>query len=340
MSNYNSNIIPYNYYPLSFPFNINVNYNLIPNLNNYQFYSPLNNTNKFLLSQYNSNFLLKKKHEKDNINIDQPIQNSSLNKITKLENQKNQKENEIVINLKEDDEEESKKKDSIKNIENQKNTPKKKRTSHKRNNDEELLQDSFLNHIGKPYSNPIRFFREELPKKKNYNKKQNFKQKNRDQNSTTNYQNPIKGIKRVVPLKITKINFYGNDYKQTNSPNDFMKYNFDFVSKEQYKTEKLIINKEKQTVDLDKINYNKNENINEKLPQKLYDPNEIKDFKELNNYLKLIERSWPKHIYRYSEDIALNFLKENNYSLDKFVDYFKSDEFKLFLKLIKKQSIL
>lgn len=340
MSNYNSNTNPYYCYQFSFPFIFNLNYNNLPILNNYQIFSPPNNTNKFFLLQSNSNFFLKKKHERENINLEQPIQNLPLNKITMLENQKNQKENEIVINLKEDEDEELKKKDTIKNIENQKNTSKKKRTSHKRNNDEELLQDSFLNHIGKPYSNPIRFFREELPKKKNYNKKQNFKLKNKEQNSITTYQNPIKGIKRVVPLKITKINFYGNDYKQTNSPNDFMKYNFDFVSKEQYKTEKLIINKEKQTVDLDKINYNKNENINEKLPQKLYDPNEIKDFKELNNHLKLIERSWPKHIYRYSEDIALNFLKENNYSLDKFVDYFKSDEFKTFLKLIKKQSIL
>ena len=340
MSNYNSNIIPYYNYSMPYPLNIYLNYNYFPFFNNYSFYSTMNNNNKFLLSEFNSNFLLNKKHERDYINSEQPIQNLSLNQINNIENQTNQKEKEIVISLKEEEDEDHKKTDSIKNIENQKNTPKKKRTSHKRNNDEELLQDSFLNHIGKPYSNPIRFFREELPKKKNYNKKSNIKPKNKEQNSTTTDQNPIKGIKRVFPLKKTKINFYGNDYKQTNSPINFMKYNFDFISKEQYKTEKLIINKEKQSIDLYKLNNNKNENVNEKLPQKLYDPNEIKDFKELDNYLKLIERSWPKHIYRYSEDIALNFLKENNYSLDKFVDYFKSDEFKTFLKLIKKQSIL
>ena len=178
MSNYNSNIIPYYNYPMTIPLNIYLNYNFIPFFNNYSFYSTMNNNNKFLLSEFNSNFLLNKKHERDYINSEQPIQNLSLNQINNIENQINQKEKEIVISLKEE-EEDHKKSDSIKNIENQKNTSKKKRTSHKRNNDEELLQDSFLNHIGKPYSNPIRFFREELPKKKNYNKKHNLKLKNK-----------------------------------------------------------------------------------------------------------------------------------------------------------------
>ena len=180
MSNYNSNIIPYYNYSMPYPLNIYLNYNYFPFFNNYSFYSTMNNNNKFLLSEINSNFLLNKKHERENKNPEQPIQNLSLNQINNLENQINQKEKEIVISLKEEEDDEHKKTDSIKNIENQKNTPKKKRTSHKRNNDEELLQDSFLNHIGKPYSNPIRFFREELPKKKNYNKKSNIKPKIRN----------------------------------------------------------------------------------------------------------------------------------------------------------------
>ena len=121
MSNYNSNIIPYYNYPMSFPLNIYLNYNFIPFFNNYSFYSTMNNNNKFLLSEFNYNFLINKKHERDYINSEQPIQNLSLNQINNLENQINKKEKEIVISLKEE-EEDHKKSDSIKNIENQKNT--------------------------------------------------------------------------------------------------------------------------------------------------------------------------------------------------------------------------
>ena len=367
MSNYNSFDFLNNPYYLF----INQNFYLFNYFQtvNYQ-NNPISNFNNKLIVFQNDINYLKKKREREISNCELiPFQttnklNNNINNNTNLENQNIEKQNEIIISLKkENEEDENKKKDSNSNNENEiKPQKKKKRTSYKRNNDEELLQDSFLNHIGKPYSNPIRFFREELPKRKNYNKKNNVRQKNKEEKLNSTIENPIKGIKRVVPLKITKINFYGNEYKKTNSPAEFMKYNFDFTSKEQYKTERLIVNKEKQVVDLNKLieknekNDKKNENnenndkkknnnniynkknSNEILPQKLYDPNKIKDFNELNKNLNIIEKFWPKHIYRYSEDIALNFLKENDYSLDKFVDYFKSDEFKSFLKLIKKQS--
>ena len=325
MSNYNSNIIPYYNYPMTIPLNIYLNYNFIPFFNNYSFYSTMNNNNKFLLSEFNSNFLLNKKHERDYINSEQPIQNLSLNQINNIENQINKKEKEIVISLKEE-EEDHKKSDSIKNIENQKNTTKKKRTSHKRNNDEELLQDSFLNHIGKPYSNPIRFFREELPKKKNYNKKHNIKLKNKEQNSNTTAQNPIKGIKRVFPLKKTKINFYGNDYKQTNSPIDFMKYNFDFRLEEQYKTKKLITDYDQQHIDLTRINqklyenYNSNsQNLNE-IEQKWSRKKFVGDNKDLKKVISIIKDSFPGRKLDVNEEKCLNILKNNDYNIEEFLD--------------------
>ena len=125
--------------------------------------------------------------------------------------------------------------------------------------------------------------------------------------------------------KMTRIIFHGNNYKETKNINDFMKYNFDFSIKEQYKTKKLITNYAQQHVDINKIKENIYENFNNS-EQHL---DEIKniwsrekflgDNKELKNAINTIRDSFNERKNYMTEEKYLDIIKNNNYNVSEFI---------------------
>ena len=69
--------------------------------------------------------------------------------------------------------------------------------------------------------------------------------------------------KKEINSKLTKVIFHGENYENTKSKIDFMKYNFNLNVEEQYKTKKIITNYDQQHIDLHKINDNIYENSND-----------------------------------------------------------------------------
>ena len=83
-----------------------------------------------------------------------------------------------------------------------------------------------------------------------------------------------------------------------------MKYNFNFVQREQYKSKKAITNKEKQHVQLP-LPYSIFTKYNQLniIPKKVWCPYLYKNDISLNEILYQIEKVWPKHVYKYREDL-------------------------------------
>lgn len=259
----------------------------------------------------------------------------------------------------------------------------KKKGKRKKKISEELLKDTFLEHIGESKKKIISTIEEEssnLKKKPNNNKSNtkiknnnrniernfpkdnkqiNLEEKNIDENSESKDKDKIKKSKSrnlryqkkrqhkitiknnnniladlqkadndeksVTNPKLTKINFHGENYENTTSPSDFMKYNFDFQIEEQYKTKKLINDYDEQHIDLLKIkdNYYDNFNYNElnldRIEQK-WSRNKFEgDNKELKKVINIIRDSFPGRKVDTNEEKCLNILKNHSYNIEDFL---------------------
>ncbi len=186
---------------------------------------------------------------------------------------------------------------------------KKKRIIRKKNRYQELLEDTFLFHIGeKKKSNNFPQLNEEV--RKMLNKKR----------STSENDKIIKTESNVI--KKTSIIFHGENYEKTSSPANFMKYNFDFVATEQYNTEHLIVDKDKQHVDFEKL---------KDLPQK--EMFILK--KDLVNLFKFIYEKWPKDLIEFNYKITFNIIQQFNFEKEAIQLFINNKEkFELYLKKI------
>ena len=204
---------------------------------------------------------------------------------------------------------------------------KKKRIIRKKNRYQELLEDTFLFHIGeKKKRNNFPHLNEEV--RKMLNKKR----------STSENDKIIKTESNVI--KKTSIIFHGENYEKTSSPANFMKYNFDFVQKEQYKSNKVITNKERQHVNFPLLpsiisKMNKLWDI----PKNIWNPSLYQNNISLKELLNQIERIWPKHFYSFREDLALDIIRDKNYKIDNICSFIQSKDFLLFLQKLKKKNI-
>ena len=149
-----------------------------------------------------------------------------------------------------------------------------------------------------------------------------IKNENNSNNKENNKKKDKIDIKRPTPLKGTKILNHGKAYKETTSPENFMKYNFDFVATEQYNTEHLIVDKDKQHVDFEKL---------KDLPQK-----EIFILKkDLVNLFKFIYKKWPKDLIEFNYKITFNIIQQFNFEKEAIQLFINNKEkFELYLKKI------
>ncbi len=126
--------------------------------------------------------------------------------------------------------------------------------------------------------------------------------------------------------KLTKVIFHGENYENTKSVIDFMKYNFDFKIEEQYKTKKLITDYGQQHIDLTKFtdNYYENYNLNEqnldKIEQKWSRKRFEGDNKELKKVINIIRDSFPGRKIDTNEEKCLSILKNNGYNIEEFIN--------------------
>ena len=209
---------------------------------------------------------------------------------------------------------------------------KKKKVCKRRNRYEELLEDTFLSHIGEQRKKEYKFNNLNEEVRNILNKKRNIS--NNQKLNDNKKQNKKKDINNI---KKTTINFHGDNYKKTFSPNNFMKYNFNFVQREQYKSKKAITNKERQHVNLP-LPYSIFTKMNQlnNIPKKIWCPYLYKHDISLKEILNQIEKVWPKHVYKYKEDLALDIIKDKNYQINNICQFIKSNEFILFLQKLKK----
>jgi len=250
--------------------------------------------------------------------------------------------------------------------ENPKEEKKKKRK--KRNKYEELLQDTLLEHIGKPKINNIinnlqmikskqkpiskkknkkiskqkfQFLKDESIKNKNKKDKKKAKIKNLQHQRKINHKITLKNNanilgdlqdnkaneKNEINSKLTKVIFHGENYENTKSKIDFMKYNFNFNIEDQYKTKKLIKNYDQQYIKFLKMNGNIYENYNSNSSN--LDEIEIKwsrrkfngSNKELKKVINIIRDSIQGRKKDINEEKCLNILKNNGYNIKKYLNH-------------------
>jgi hypothetical protein len=252
-----------------------------------------------------------------------------------------------------------------------------KKKKKKRRNCTELLQDTFLEHLGEKKSKPIE---KEVPESKekpktsesqarpnmkNISKKKlsiksvtekkvdkSIKNKaDKDKNKKIkiksirhqkkiNHKTTLKNNadilgdlpknktneKKEINPKLTKVIFHGDNYEDTKTTVDFMKYNFDFSIEEQYKTKKLITDYDQQHVDLLKINekyydnYNTNEQNLDKIELKWSRKHFDGDNKELKKAINLIRDTFPGRKTDVNEEKCLNLLRNSGYNIESFLN--------------------
>lgn len=194
---------------------------------------------------------------------------------------------------------------------------------------EELLEDSFLQHIGevkqpkpvqKNFSIVIENPKPKLKKKNNSNS--NVKNSNTQKNS--HKKKPDKNAHDMTTTKYqsTKGIFYGDKYKQTSSAVDFMKYNFNFSSEEKYKTKELITDAESQHVDLMKLNtiINNSRDLEDIKPKWLR-TKFVGDDNNLKNSIKLVKDICKGSRINLNEEQCLDILSSNNYKPEELVNF-------------------
>ena len=299
--------------------------------------SPLKLVNPDLKVEENS-------EEKNLENIEEKDINKEDNNISEENNEEKSEKNEITTTILENKEDEVK-------SENRETSKKKKK---RRNNYKELLYDTILEHIGKDKKNKndknIQL-EEEISSNNEDNKKKEEKQKNKNtSNSNTQRNKPktrakggkhsrkkqhIKTLKNNKDIladleenknnerddsKYTKVIFHGKDYKNTQNPIDFMKYNFDFIIDEQYKTTDYT----QQHANIDNIIGNANIYENFNYSEQHLDDIKVKwsrekflgDNKELKNAINKIKDSFNERKIYTNEEKYLDIIKNNNYNVD------------------------
>ena len=120
--------------------------------------------------------------------------------------------------------------------------------------------------------------------------------------------------------KYTKVIFHGKDYKNTQNPIDFMKYNFDFIIDEQYKTTDY----SQQHANIDNIigntniyeNFNYSEQHLDEIKVKWSREKFLGDNKELKNAINKIKDSFNERKIYTNEEKYLDIIKNNNYNVD------------------------
>ena len=247
---------------------------------------------------------------------------------------------------------------------------KKKKKRKKRNKYEELLQDTLLEHIGEPkitdninnlqiikskqkqVSNKknkiiskqiIPSLRDESIKNKNKKGKKKTKIKNLKKERKINHKITLKNNanilgdlqenkaneKNEINSKLTKVIFHGENYENTKSKIDFMKYNFNFNVEEQYKAKKLIKNYDQQYINLFKMDGNIYEKYNSSSSN--LDEIEIKwsrrkfigSNKDLKKVINIIRDNIQGRKKDSNEEKCLNILKDNGYNIEKYLNHKK-----------------
>ena len=307
---------------------------------------PIEETNNISpLKLVNSDLKVDENSEEKNLeNIEEKDINKEGNNISEENNDEKSDRNEITTTILEN------KEDEIKS-ENRETSKKKKK---RRNNYKELLYDTILEHIGKDKKNKndknIQL-EEEISSNNEDNKKKEEKQKNKNtSNSNTQRNKPktrakggkhsrkkqhIKTLKNNKDIladleenknnerddsKYTKVIFHGKDYKNTQNPIDFMKYNFDFIIDEQYKTTDYT----QQHANIDNIIGNANIYENFNYSEQHLDDIKVKwsrekflgDNKELKNAINKIKDSFNERKIYTNEEKYLDIIKNNNYNVD------------------------
>ena len=307
---------------------------------------PIEETNNISpLKLVNSDLKVDENSEEKNLeNIEEKDINKEGNNISEENNDEKSDRNEITTTILENKEDEVK-------SENRETSKKKKK---RRNNYKELLYDTILEHIGKDKKNKndknIQL-EEEISSNNEDNKKKEEKQKNKNtSNSNTQRNKPktrakggkhsrkkqhIKTLKNNKDIladleenknnerddsKYTKVIFHGKDYKNTQNPIDFMKYNFDFIIDEQYKTTDY----SQQHANIDNIIGNTNIYENFNYSEQHLDDIKVKwsrekflgDNKELKNAINKIKDSFNERKIYTNEEKYLDIIKNNNYNVD------------------------
>ena len=307
---------------------------------------PIEETNNISpLKLVNSDLKVDENSEEKNLeNIEEKDINKEGNNISEENNDEKSEKNEITTTILENKEDEGK-------SENRETSKKKKK---RRNNYKELLYDTILEHIGKDKKNKndknIQL-EEEISSNNEDNKKKEEKQKNKNtSNSNTQRNKPktrakggkhsrkkqhIKTLKNNKDIladleenknnerddsKYTKVIFHGKDYKNTQNPIDFMKYNFDFIIDEQYKTTDYT----QQHANIDNIIGNTNIYENFNYSEQHLDDIKVKwsrekflgDNKELKNAINKIKDSFNERKIYTNEEKYLDIIKNNNYNVD------------------------
>ena len=307
---------------------------------------PIEETNNISpLKLVNSDLKVEENSEEKNLeNIEEKYINKEENNISEENNEEKSEKNEITTTILENKEDEVK-------SENRETSKKKKK---RRNNYKELLYDTILEHIGKDKKNKndknIQL-EEEISSNNEDNKKKEEKQKNKNtSNSNTQRNKPktrakggkhsrkkqhIKTLKNNKDIladleenknnerddsKYTKVIFHGKDYKNTQNPIDFMKYNFDFIIDEQYKTTDY----SQQHANIDNIigntniyeNFNYSEQHLDEIKVKWSREKFLGDNKELKNAINKIKDSFNERKIYTNEEKYLDIIKNNNYNVD------------------------
>ena len=115
------------------------------------------------------------------------------------------------------------------------------------------------------------------------------------------------------------------EYQSTKSPEEFMKYNFNFDKDINYS----------ETIEEDNFHVNKDKLYNNfcivnndfNVPQKVWNCTLHKD-KELKKKLNKLERVWPNKLSDFNEEYALKIFTLCNYDYEKCKGYITSNEFK------------
>ena len=129
------------------------------------------------------------------------------------------------------------------------------------------------------------------------------------------------------------------DYQSTKTPEEFMKYNFNFEND-------INIQKEENKVYLEEDNYHVNlQKINDnfslisgktELPKLIWS-NTIFTSKELKFYLNKIEKKWPRKLAEFNEEFVIKILTLCDNNIEKCTNYIMLNEFKKLLMKMKKE---
>ena len=152
----------------------------------------------------------------------------------------------------------------------------------------------------------------------------NYPQNNYQQNTGIYQQKPVNNEQNNS--KWTKVIFHGKNYENTKNAIDFMKYNFDFIIDEQYKSKKLITDYDQQHIDEKTINGNANIYDNYNYSEQHLDEIKIMwsrgkflgDNKELKRAINVVRDTFNERKIYSNEEKYLNIIKNNNYCIDDF----------------------